>query len=458
VEKAGRLNLASFTGDTLSLWFVQQRLRPAMAGWSLIASLNSILKLLIMNNITRFCLPLPVGRGLLYVLPLPIKRVGLWLLFGGLLAVACHKSNIDQKDLRNFQQVNLVANKAKYGPKLVDPTLQNAWGLTWAPTGIAWVNANGDHVSELYTGEGAIVRPPVNIPSPTDTIGGTPSGNVFSGGKGFVLANHQGSNFLFVGEDGVLSGWNGADGNNAQRIRDRSANSIYKGLALDSTGPGRNFIYAANFWTGKVDVWDTGFHLVSMPFHDPGIPSNYAPFNVQPVGNWLFVTYAERGTGGDEADGVGKGFVDVFNPDGSFVRRFASRGKLNAPWGVAWAPAGWLSTADMSSGSDQGGGSNSGMGSNNSGMGSGSFGEDGKRVSEPVVLIGNFGDGRINVFSQQGEFLGQLMSHNKTIVIDGLWALGFPPATATSIDPNRLYFTAGPADEADGIFGYLIKQ
>ena len=386
------------------------------------------------------------------LLQFQMKRAGLWLLLGGMMAVACHKSNITQKELRNFEQVVLVANKAMYGPKLVDTTLQNAWGLAWAPSGIAWVNSNGTGLSHLYTGEGAIVRPPVNIPSPTDTIGGVPTGVVFSGGKGFVLANHQGSNFLFVGEDGILSGWNGADGNNAQRIRDRSATSVYKGLALDSTGAGHNFIYAANFMTGKIDVWDTGFHLVSMPFHDPGMPSNYAPFNIAPVANWLFVTYAEQTPGSiDEQHGAGKGFVDVFNPDGTFVHRFASRGSLNAPWGIAWAPAGWLSAQDMDGDKDD-----KGSGENNSGKGS--FGVDGKRVSEPVVLIGNFGDGRINVFSPDGEFLGQLRSHNKTITIDGLWALGFPPATATSIDPNRLYFTAGPADEADGLFGYLIKE
>ena len=376
----------------------------------------------------------------------------MWLLIGGMLAVACHKNNINQKDLRNFEQVVLVANKAMYGPKLMDTGLQNAWGLAWAPSGIAWVNSNGNGLSHLYTGEGAIVRAAVHIPSPTDSVGGVPTGVVFSGGKGFVLANHQGSNFLFDGEDGILSGWNGADGNNAQRIRDRSATSIYKGLAIDSTGPGQNFIYAANFKTGNIDVWDTGFHLVSMPFHDPALPAHYAPFNIVPVGKWLFVMYAEQKMGsGDEKDGPGLGFVDVFNTDGSFVRRFASRGALNAPWGVAWAPEGWLSTADMSSGSDKGS-------EDNDGMGSGKFGEDGKHMSEPVVLVGNFGDGRINVFSPVGEFLGQLRSHNKTIVIDGLWSLGFPPATATTIDQNRLYFTAGPADEADGIFGYLIKQ
>jgi uncharacterized protein (TIGR03118 family) len=394
---------------------------------------QSNLKLLIMNKLTQF----------------RMKRAGIWLVFGAMLAVACHKSNITQKDLRNFEQVVLVANKSKYAPKLVDTTLQNAWGLAWAPSGIAWVNANGFHVSELYTGEGAIVRPPVNIPTPSDSVGGAPSGVAFVGGRGFVLADHQGANFMFVGEDGVLSGWNGADGNNAQRVKNNSATAVYKGVALDSTGPGHNFIYAANFMTGKIDVWDTGFHPVSMAFHDPALPMHYAPFNIVPVGKWLFVLYAEQTPGSiDEMHGPGKGFVDVFNTDGSFVHRFASGGSLNAPWGAAWAPAGWLSTEDMSTE----------KGVADQGMGSGSFGKDSMRVSEPVVLIGNFGDGKINVFSPDGEFLGQLKSHNKTIVIEGLWALGFPPATATSIDPNRLYFTAGPADEADGIFGYLIKQ
>ena len=397
-----------------------------------------------MNNLTQLGLPSPIKLSVM-------KGAAGCLLFGGVLAAACHKSNIDQKDLRNFEQVVLVANNAKYGPKLVDPTLQNGWGLAWAPSGIAWVNANGDFVSELYTGEGAIVRPPVNIPSPTDSVGGVPSGIAFVGGRGFVLADHQGANFMFVGEDGILSGWNGADGNNAQRVKDNSATAFYKGLALDSTGPGHNYLYAANFKSGKIDVWDTAFKPVAMAFHDPEMPPHYAPFNIVPVAKWLFVTFAEQKGGGstDEKDGPGLGFVDVFNTDGSFVHRFASRGALDAPWGVAWAPAGWLSTEDMST--DKGGG-------DNSGMGTGSFGKDGKRVSEPVVLIGNFGDGRINVFTPDGEFMGQLKSHNKTIVIDGLWALGFPPATATTIDQSRLYFTAGPADESDGMFGYLIKQ
>src|SRR6185312_7754279 len=322
--------------------------------------------------------------------------------------------------------------------------------------GIAWVNANGTGLSELYTGQGAIVRPPVHIPSPTDSVGGAPSGDVFVGGAGFVLADGAGANFMFVGEDGILSGWNGADGNNAQRVRDLSATAVYKGVTMDSTG-GHHYLYAANFMTGNIDVFDQSFHLVSMPFHDPGLPAGYAPFNIVPVGDWLFVNYAEQTPGSiDEMHGHGLGFTDVYTPDGIFVRRFASRGTLNAPWAIAWAPAGWLSAADMdSTGADM---DNSGEKQTSATSDKGDHGDRDHDISTPVVLIGNFGDGRINVFAPDGHFLGQLQSHKQVISIDGLWALTFPPATATSIDPRRLYFTAGPNDEADGEFGYLIKE
>ncbi len=359
----------------------------------------------------------------------------------GLLSAACHKMNVNNNDLRNFEQVNLIADKASYDPGLVDPTLKNAWGLAWSPTGIAWVNAQADGVSELYTGAGAIVRPPVLIPSPTDTMGGAPTGIVFNSTKGFVLPNKATAAFIFVGVDGVVSAWNGAAGNKAFRIADNSATSAYTGLTL-AWDNGRNLLYAANFRTGKIDVWDTSWAAVSLPFHDPAIPAGYAPFNIQAVSNWLYVTYAKVGAGGHDQAGAGLGFVDVFKPDGSFVQRFASRGWLNAPWGVTMTPAGWLNTEDMVVSEGK---------SDNSGAGSG------HQVEGPVVLVGNFGDGRINVFSPLGQFLGQLQSHNRTIVIDGLWSLGFAPLTATSIDPGRLYFTAGPAMETDGIFGYLIK-
>src|ERR1700754_3122961 len=114
------------------------------------------------------------------------------------LAAGCRRTVIDKKDLRDFKQVNLVDNNGEYMAKLTDPTLLNAWGLAFSSNGIAWVNSMSGHVSELYTAEGAIVRAPVKIPSPADTVGGLPTGVVFSGGKGFKISNGQASNFLFV--------------------------------------------------------------------------------------------------------------------------------------------------------------------------------------------------------------------------------------------------------------------
>jgi len=372
-------------------------------------------------------------------------RLCLLFIFVVSLTTSCRKANIDKNDLRNFQQTILVANNGSYAPVLVDPTLQNAWGLAWSPGGIAWVNAQLGHVSELYTAEGAVVRPGVNIPSPTDTIGGTPTGIVFAGGAGFKLANGQPAAFLFVGDDGVVSGWNGAAGNNALRIADNSSSSAYFGLAL-ATWNGSHFLYAANFKAGRIDVWDTTFTSVNMPFNDPALPASYSPFNIQAVGSWLFVMYAKVDAEGEEIHQVGLGIVDIFNPDGSFVKRFATGGTLNSPWGVTMTPANFLDDNDMD---DDGMKGNSGNKNENQ--------DDADQ--QPLIFVGNFGDGRINVFTMEGRFLGQLHKHHQVLEIDGLWALGFAPTTATpAIDPMRLYFTAGPKDETDGLFGYLLKQ
>jgi hypothetical protein len=220
---------------------------------------------------------------------------------------------------------------------------------------------------------------------------------------------------------------------------------------------GFTYLYAADFRTGRIAVWDTAWNVVTwMPFRDPALPSGYAPFNVQSVGTWLYVMYAKVGPDGRDEAGAGLGFVDVFNTDGSFVKRFASRGTLNAPWGVVMAPASFLADQDMNKSDKDGGkhgGDNSGPGNN--------YGD--RDDNQPVILVGNFGDGHINVYSPDGTYQGQLQSHNHPIVIDGLWALSFAPPTAavpagdTNL-PGRLYFTAGPDKETNGLFGYLLKQ
>jgi uncharacterized protein (TIGR03118 family) len=368
------------------------------------------------------------------------------------LTIGCRKSNVKDKDLRDFVQVNLVDNNGEYSAAHTDPTLLNAWGLAFSSGGTPWVNSLGGHVSEVYTAEGALIpaRPAVNIPSPVDTIGGLPTGVIFAGGKGFRLPNGVAANFIFVGVDGVLSGWNGPAGNNAIRLKNLSATSSFTGLAISSWGT-NNYIYAADFKGGKIIVWDTSFAKVSMPFSDGGIPSGYHPFNIQAVGTWMVVTYAKVGPDGKDQPGSGNGYVSIFRPDGSFVSRLASRGALNAPWGVAAAGGSFLDDNDM--GSDDKGddnGHHSGFDDN---------GHHGGNNSHPdsVMLVGNFGDGRINAYSLNGQFLGQLKTHSRTIVIDGLWALSFAPTTST-IDQGRLYFTAGPDEEKDGLFGYLIKQ
>ena len=373
---------------------------------------------------------------------LTVKSLSLLLLIPlAVFFIGCNKLN-DPKALKDFAQVNLVANNDEYAAAHIDPQLLNAWGLAFSSGGTPWVNSTDGHVSAVYDKEGATVRPPVNIPSPGGATGGSPTGIVFSASTtDFILSNGQPARFIFVGEDGILSGWNGAAGANALLIKNNAATSVYKGLAL-ATNAGANYLYAANFRTGKIDVWDKNFAPVSMPFTDSHLPAGYSPFNIKAIGSWLYVMYAKVGPDGDDQAGLGNGYVDIFNTDGSLVKRFATKGPLNSPWGIALAPPSFFVDTD-SDPADK----NSGNGSLKK-----------EPNQENIVLIGNFGDGRINAFRENGDFIGQLRSHGRAVVIDGLWALSFPPATATTIDPNRLYFTAGPDGEEDGLFGYLIKQ
>ncbi len=357
--------------------------------------------------------------------------------FAFVLIAGCRKSDI--KKLRNYEQVNLVANDAKYGATTTDPLQMNAWGLSWSAGGTAWVNSQAGHVSALYSGEGIPPRKPVNIPGPGGPATGNPTGTVNNGSAtDFLLGTNAPARFLFVNLDGILSGWNPAiNADNAVIIKNNSATSVYTGMAIGSSN-GSNYIYASDFKSGKIDTWDKNFNPVAMPFKDPSLPKGYHPFNIQAVGEWLYVMYAKVGPDGRDLKGVGNGVVSIFRTDGSFVKRFASRGFLNSPWGVTSANKGFFMDQEDDDAD---------------------FSDGGKTYRDTtMVLVGNFGDGRINAYTPGGDFIGQLRSHGHTIVIEGLWAIGFAPATATLIDPNRLYFTAGPEGETDGLFGYLIKK
>jgi uncharacterized protein (TIGR03118 family) len=371
-------------------------------------------------------------------------------------AIACQKK-IDQpasqqdeiatsanhpQSVKDFEQVNLLGNNMSYHPARVDPTFVNGWGIAFTGTGVAWVNAQAMGLSFVLDKEGLQLRPPVMIPSPTMISGGAPTGIVFNGGNNFKLSNGQAARFIFVGDDGVLSGWNGAAGNNAIRIKDNSATASYTGLALVKNGTD-SFLYAANFKSHRIEVWSNTFTSVPLPFfafRDNHIPHDYSPFNIQALDGKLYVMYAKVGSDGDEVKHPGFGFVDVYNPDGTLHRRFIEHGQLNAPWGVAHAPAGFFMDTDADNNHDI----------------KEKHGDDDDNGD--AILVGNFGDGHINAFSNSGKFLGQLRQHGKPIEIEGLWAIMFPPTTATAIDPNRLYFAAGPGDETEGLFGYIHKN
>jgi len=328
----------------------------------------------------------------------------------------------DPKSLKDFEQVNLVGDNDEYSPAHIDANLVNGWGISFPTSGPAWVSAEGTGKALIFSGEGiASAISPVSIPGAGTSTVGHPTGQVFNGTSDFKLPNGNPARFIFAGDDGVISGWNG--GTKAIKMVDDSPDAAYFGIALASDG-GNNFLYVANFSEGEISVYDKNWAEVSKPFTDPNLPADYSPFNIQNIGGKLYVMYAKVGPDGDEIHHEGFGIVDIYNPDGSLVKRFISNGQLDAPWGIAIAPAGF-----WGSGSD----------------------------TQNVILVGNFGDGHINAYNSDGAFLGQLRASGNPIEIEGLWAIAFAPATSTAIAHDRLYFAAGPDDETHGLFGYIKK-
>lgn len=307
-----------------------------------------------------------------------------------------------------------------------DKKLVNPWGLVSTPASPWWVSDNGSGFSTLYDGAGNPQSLIVKIPSANGMGTGTPTGVVFNGTPDFELSKNNPAIFIFATEDGTISGWNpNVQATRAEiKVNNSSEKAVYKGLAL-ATHNGKNFLYAANFGLGTVDVFD--FHFAphsfgSDAFVDPSIPSGYAPFNIQSVGDVLVVTYAKQDAAHhDDVAGAGHGFVRIFDTHGVLQATFQHVAALNSPWGVAWAPSHF-----------------------------GKFSGD--------LLIGQFGSGAIAAFGLDGTFKGLVRdSSGLALRINGLWALRFGNDAAAG-PSTTLFFTAGVFDESHGLFGTITPQ
>ena len=331
----------------------------------------------------------------------------------------------------SFIQTNLISD-GSIPAATTDPNLINPWGVALSPTSPFWISENGTGLSSIDSISGSTITlnviPAVTIPAPAGTTTApaagdtsTPTGQVFNSFPGaFVLSNGTAATFLFATEDGTVAGWNQAAGATALLPIDNSATgAVYKGLAIGMSASGPT-LYAANFNSGTVDMFDSTFKPLKS-FSDPTVPAGYAPFNVQVLNNELHVTYAlQDAAKHDDVAGLGNGFVDAFDLDGNVLGRVGSNGMLDSPWGLAIAPATFGSYAG-------------------------------------ALLVGNFGDGAINVFDQKSNtFVAQLTGPDgNPITIDGLWALT-PGNGGSGGDPNTIYFSAGPSGEIHGLFGSLI--
>ena len=325
-----------------------------------------------------------------------------------------------------FATTALVTDQAS-GAAHTDTHLVNAWGLAFNPTAFVWVADNGTSTSTLYDGNGVPQTLVVAIPAGTSGDA-APTGIVYNGTQDFKVTQNGvtgASPFIFVGEAGTVSGWSpSVNRTNAVIAVDTNGTAVYKGLAIGAFA-GANYLYAADFRNNRIDVYDARFQKATLPggFVDPNLPAGYGPFGIQAIGDRVYVAYAQRETSGnDEVKGAGLGVVDVYDMGGTFLHRLAAGGALNAPWGLAMAPANF---GDFSN----------------------------------AILVGNFGDGKINAYNPStGAFIGTLSKSDHTpIVIDGLWGIAF--GNGVNNQPaNTLFYTAGPSDEAHGIYGRIDMQ
>ncbi len=378
-----------------------------------------------------------------------MKRLSRSLAPAAIIAIAVSGVTAVRADgQRNAYVVTNLVSDLPNTAVVQDPNLKNAWGVAFTPAASPfWIADNATGLATLYDGNGTAVPLVVTIPCPPTAAEGSscpqnaaPTGMVWNPTTNvstafLVPGTEVPASFIFDTEDGTLSAWTGGltPADKAVLAVDNSVTpnatpgAVYKGLAVGVNVNGL-FLFATNFRAGTVEVYapapagsTTGFYVpitTDGGFTDPDIPAGYAPFGIQNINGDLFVTYAQQNAQEhDDVAGNGHGFVDVFDTDGHLLRRFASGGPLNSPWGVARASFAF-----------------------------GRFSGD--------ILVGNFGDGRINVFDSRGKFLDQLRdTSGRPIVIDGLWTVTLGGGAKSSSD--TLYFTAGPNGETDGLFGTI---
>jgi uncharacterized protein (TIGR03118 family) len=332
----------------------------------------------------------------------------------GLLTISGASSLLAQQ--AGYSQTNLVANTAGVANH-TDAQLSNPWGISFIPGQPFWVANNNGGTSTLYDAQGNKVQPTVTIPvaAHNPCPQGCPTGTVANAQVG-LFGN---ASFIFDTEDGIIASWTGQ--NNAITVVDNSAaGAVYKGLASLTNNEG-TFLLAANFNSGKVDVFDGNFHASHLVGNltDPNLPAGFAPHGIKVIANLILVAYAmQDGAKHDPMIGAGLGMVDAFDAEGNFHGTFASAGTLNAPWGMVMAPATF-----------------------------GTFSGD--------VLIGNFGDGTIGAYDTAGQFKGQVTDAAGHVIVNpGLWDLVF--GAGGTGDPNTLYFTAGGANQTSGLFATLV--
>src|SRR5436309_9384760 len=342
----------------------------------------------------------------------PYMKIALSLF--GLAILTAASAQADTYSWTNFQSD--IAGVAAH----VDPNLVNPWGMAASSNGTIWVSDNGTGVSTLYQQDGTAASLIVTIPtSARNKDGGNPTGVVFNSTASFQVTKHGNSlpaRFIFVSEDGSISGWNlTLDQTHAIIAVDNGTNNgskraIYKGATL-GVANGHNFLYVTNFHTGRVETYNKNFHQVNPHgFVDETLPAGYAPFGIRNFNGEIFVTYAlQNAKGEDDVAAPGNGFVNVFDTSGNFIRRLVSNGNLNAPWGLAL-------------------------------------------IEGDELWIGNFGDGIINNYDPAtGAFLGTINRADGTpLQFDGLWDM--------LVLGDGVYFTAGIADEEHGLFGLITED